>query len=69
MKKNKPIFWVSLVDGTKFPYNEYLNIEVAGFQRWRNEYGEWIKKWFKPLPKLLYPFTLEYEDSKPKWKV
>jgi len=60
--KNKPIFWVS-IDGTKFPYNEYLNIEVAGFQRWRNEYGELVKKWFEPLPKNLYPFTVDYEEK------
>lgn len=63
MKKNKPIFWISLVDGTKFPYSEYLNIEVAGFQKWRNEYGEWVNKWFENLPKPLYPFTLEYEEK------
>jgi hypothetical protein len=53
--KNKPLYYISDINGEKFPYEEYLNIEKDGFHKHYDE----IKS-FKALPKELYPFTVEY---------
>lgn len=48
MKKDKPTYWVSLVDGSKYDYIKYANHGKGGTYRG-----------YIDLPKELYPYTLE----------
>ena len=43
-------YWVSLKNGERFPYEEYLNIETP-------------HKGFLPLPMDLYPWTIESDKK------
>ncbi len=47
---NSKKYWVSLKNGDKFPYDEYSNIETAA-------------KGYLPLPKDLYPWTIESDKK------
>lgn len=53
-----PIFYISDISKEKFPYDEYLNVETDGFYLYKNE-----RKFFKALPKNLFPFTIEYKEA------
>lgn len=66
--KRKPLNYISLVDGSKYPYGSgnYNNHGFDGEYEFKEKPHE-ARGIYKDLPKDKYPYTIEYLYIYPAW--